>query len=208
MSRKTIRKTRGYAGIIYPDSAPENFKELLSDLKMQALLSPLHDKDVNPDGEPKKPHYHVILVFDGPQTEKRAKELLAEVGAIDYVEPLNSLTGMARYLCHLDNPEKHQYDQSEVMEFGGISYLEMIDRVGDNLQVLVNIYDFIEERDIYSYRQLIQEIKDKREWFRVATQNNTLAISTYLRSRQWEKDQAEKKLLSQVCRVTGEIKEG
>ena len=33
---------------------------------LQCAISPLHDKDMNPDNTPKKPHYHVILTYSGP----------------------------------------------------------------------------------------------------------------------------------------------
>ena len=39
-----IKKTRSYATVVYPDSAPENWVEILRDLKFNAIISPLHDK--------------------------------------------------------------------------------------------------------------------------------------------------------------------
>ena len=184
------KKTRGYALVIYPESLPKNFIERINDLHMQCLLSPLHDKDMDPNGQPKKPHYHLMLLFDGPQTEKRAKEVFQEVtGAeVPHVEQLNSIPGMARYLCHLDNPEKYQYPKFEVQEFGGARYLELIEKVADNMEILSRIFDIIEEEDIFSYRKLIQNLKSQPDLFRIATQSNTLAISTYLRARQWDRE--------------------
>lgn len=183
------KKTRGYALVIYPESLPKDYIERINNLHMQCLLSPLHDKDM--DGEkPKKPHYHLMILFDGPQTEKRAKEVFQEVtGAeVPHVEQLNSIPGMARYLCHLDNPEKYQYPKAEVQEFGGARYLELIEKVADNMEILSRIFDIIEEEDIFSYRKLIQNLKNQPDLFRIATQSNTLAISTYLRARQWDRE--------------------
>ena len=185
------KKTRGYALVIYPESLPKDYIERINNLHMQCLLSPLHDKDVDPEnGQPKKPHYHLMLLFDGPQTEKRAKEVFQEVtGAeVPHVEQLNSIPGMARYLCHLDNPEKYQYPKAEVQEFGGARYLELIEKVADNMEILSRIFDIIEEEDIFSYRKLIQNLKNQPDLFRIATQSNTLAISTYLRARQWDRE--------------------
>ena len=191
------KKTRGYALVIYPESLPTDYIERINNLHMQCLLSPLHDKDTNPNGEPKKPHYHLMLLFDGPQTEKRAKEVFQEVtGAeVPYVEQLNSIPGMARYLCHLDNPEKYQYPKAEVQEFGGARYLELIEKVADNIEILSRIFDIIEDEDIFSYRKLIQILKNQPDLFRIATQSNTLAISTYLRARQWDRENDYKDIL-------------
>lgn len=191
------KKTRGYALVIYLESLPKNFIERINDLHMQCLLSPLHDKDTDPNGQPKKPHYHLMLLFDGPQTEKRAKEVFQEVTGVEvpYVEQLNSIPGMARYLCHLDNPEKYQYPKAEVQEFGGARYLELIEKVADNMEILSHIFDIIEEEDIFSYRKLIQNLKSQPDLFRIATQSNTLAISTYLRARQWDRENDYKSTL-------------
>ena len=40
------KRTRNYAPIIYPDSAPENWLDILSDFHVQAFVSPLHDSDL------------------------------------------------------------------------------------------------------------------------------------------------------------------
>ena len=56
--KKKDERKRNYATLVYPDSAPENWQEILSELKVPVFISPLHDKDVNADGKPKKPHYH------------------------------------------------------------------------------------------------------------------------------------------------------
>ncbi|WP_368276451.1 Rep family protein [Coprococcus sp. RTP21204st1_G4_RTP21204_210225] len=48
----------------YPDSAPENWREIINSWLVDCLVSPLHDSDVNEDGTPKKPHWHGILFFD------------------------------------------------------------------------------------------------------------------------------------------------
>lgn len=59
------KRTRNWWFVLYPDSAPNNWKAILNDLHIQYYVSPLHDKDINPDGEMKKPHWHVIVTFEG-----------------------------------------------------------------------------------------------------------------------------------------------
>ena len=53
-------RSRGWACIVYPESAPENWTETLNEAHIETLISPLHDKDVTAEGSPKKPHYHVL----------------------------------------------------------------------------------------------------------------------------------------------------
>lgn len=62
-------KKRYWAFVLYPESAPENWKEILQQTGLSCCVSPLHDKDINPTGEPKKAHYHIILCYSGPTTD-------------------------------------------------------------------------------------------------------------------------------------------
>ncbi|MDU2191324.1 MAG: Rep family protein, partial [Klebsiella pneumoniae] len=43
---KRAGRTRNFTTIVYPESAPENWLEILQQLFVPALVSPLHDKDV------------------------------------------------------------------------------------------------------------------------------------------------------------------
>jgi len=49
-------KTRYWAFIVYPESAPKNWLSILEDLHMQALVSPLHDKDLDRHYDPIQGH--------------------------------------------------------------------------------------------------------------------------------------------------------
>ena len=72
--KRDIRR-RSYAGVIYPESMPDDWDEYLTSLHIKILLSPLHDKDLNPDHELKKSHYHILAMFDGGS---QANDLEAE----------------------------------------------------------------------------------------------------------------------------------
>ena len=62
------KRTRNWATIIYPRQAegeettcPENWSDILSELAVKAVVSPLHDKDLTEAGEKKKAHRHVVI---------------------------------------------------------------------------------------------------------------------------------------------------
>ena len=55
---------RTWAFVIYPDSLPSNWEEIILNTGLPMAISPLHDKDINPDGTEKKPHYHVIIYYE------------------------------------------------------------------------------------------------------------------------------------------------
>ena len=43
-------RTRNWTFVLYEDSAPDNWREILDDLHIEWIESPWHDKDVNADG--------------------------------------------------------------------------------------------------------------------------------------------------------------
>ena len=65
-------RTRTWVAVVYPDSAPDNWRELLDENHIEWAESPLHDRDVNPGtGEVKKAHWHIAL----KKSEKRTNPL-------------------------------------------------------------------------------------------------------------------------------------
>ena len=186
--KKQVAKTRGYACVIYTDSAPHNWREILVETHIPALISPYHDRDLNADGAPKKPHYHVMIIFDGPRTHEQAEKILTQIGAANgEVKSLNSITGYARYLCHLDNPDKVQYDQSEVIALAGAEYDAYINRSEDRQQALREIQEFIDKYAIYSFAALQRYARlNNKVWFRHLNDTCTYSVKEYLKTAYWE----------------------
>lgn len=59
-------RSRNWTFIGYPnESLPENYAEILDELHIAWVESPVHDKDTNPDGEIKKTHIHFVVSFEG-----------------------------------------------------------------------------------------------------------------------------------------------
>ena len=56
-------RTRTWTIVVYPDSAPENWRDLIDEQHIGWVESPLHEFDTNPTGELKKAHWHVLLCF-------------------------------------------------------------------------------------------------------------------------------------------------
>lgn len=183
-------RNRIFATVIYPESAPKNFKDIISDWHIEAFLSPLHDKDINANGEPKKPHYHLLVKFQGLKSDDQVKSMFAEVNGVG-LEKVKSYIGMARYLCHLDNPEKSQYNKSNVLCFGGLDYFETIERSADVLQIIKDMSLFVLENDIFTLSQLFRYAytEGKDDWIRILTMKSTLWFTALVKSNQYEKKQ-------------------
>lgn len=185
-------RTRNFATVVYPDSAPEGWQDILSEQFVPVFISPLHDKDTNPTGEPKKPHWHVIILFDSTKTTEQATEIFNRIGGVG-CEKVNSIRGYARYLCHLDNPEKFQYNQEDVRSLCGADYISTIGLVTDKYKAISEMIDYCMANNIYSYSDLLEYCRMERfDWFRVLCDNGTVVIKEYLKSRLWTNGQSQR----------------
>lgn len=182
-------RTRNYATVVYPESAPENWQDILAGHFVPAFISPLHENDINPTGEPKKPHFHVLIVFDTVKTLDQAKEIFATIGGVG-CEPIKSLRGYARYLCHLDNPEKAQYEPSEVKSLCGADYIGTIGLAIDKYVAIGEMQDFCEQYDVVSFYALAKYARSHRpDWHRILCDCGSVFMREYLQSRKWSNEQ-------------------
>ena len=86
---------------------------------------------------------------------------------------------------HLDNPDKAQYDTSDVVSFYA-DYLEVIGLPSDKYLVLQEIMDFIDQNDIHAYSTLVHYARHHEpRWFRVLCDSSTLLLTEYIKSRSW-----------------------
>ena len=178
-------RTRNFATIVYPESAPDEWIKILEDQKVQALISPLHENDVTPTGEPKKPHWHVILRFSSVKDEAQVKEVVATFGGVG-VERVKDLRQYARYLCHLDNPDKAQYPREAVTCIGGIDYYELIMSSADETAFLGDITDFVTENHVTNFARFMRWTKRaKPDWFRVVSQGCAYYVSQLIKAERY-----------------------
>ncbi len=114
------------------DIDPVLLVELLKkDIRVYKVTAILHDKDFDKEGLPRKPHLHIIVIYNKLCTKSVSINRLVNIinNSVlllekDYmfcnrqqvsVKAIHSPIGSYRYLLHKDNPEKHQYDFSEVL---------------------------------------------------------------------------------------------
>jgi hypothetical protein len=180
---ETIKK-RNWAFVLYPESAPEDWREQIKISGLMAAVSPLHDKDVNPTGEPKKAHYHILLVYSGPTTYNAVAKFTASLNAT-IPQALESVRGMYRYFSHKDNPEKYQYDESEIFTLNGFNIADLVELTKSEVNELkMKILKLIRDVDITEYSGLVDFLIDNEMMaeYDVAI-NNTFFFHTYVTSR-------------------------
>lgn len=175
---KKYTKARDWTFVVYPESAPENWREILDDTHMKWIESPLHDKDVEADGTPKKAHWHVLLTSDGPITDVAVKKIIEPLNS-PIPKKVGSARGLVRYMIHMDNPDKYQYDFNDIVAHGGAdidSYFELTKT--SKIKVMREIVEFIYNEQIDNYADFLMVCIEKSdEWFDVAINYNTLAIN-------------------------------
>lgn len=193
---------RAWSFVMYPESMPENWESVFIELGIPAAISPLHDKDKDPTGEDKKPHYHVIVYYENPTTFNNVKTNICDRLNATIPIKLESIRGMYRYHIHIDNPDKYQYDDRDRKLFNGFD-VELANKLTKNevLKMLIQIYRYCDERNISEYSDLVKELMDN-ELIQLldVISFNTLPVKTFLESKRYKKREHEKKvkeLLSQ-----------
>lgn len=178
-------RARNFATVVYPESAPENWQGILAENHIAAFISPLHDQDKNPTGEPKKPHYHVVVMYEGVKTKEQVKAVFDQIGGVG-VEDVQSIRGYARYLCHMDNPEKAQYSADDVRSIGGADYAGTIGLAIDKYKAIREMITFCNEYNVVSYSDLLEYCAENRfDWFRILCDCGTVVMKEYLKSKNW-----------------------
>lgn len=191
--KKKVIKGRDWTFIVYPDSAPENWREIINDTHIPWVESPCHDKDKNPDGSPKKPHWHVMISFEGPITRNKIKEIIEPLNSPE-PEKVGSAKGMIRYFAHLDNPEKHRYRIEDIVPHNGADIADYFKlTTSQNLACMKEIFKFIKQKEIDNYIDFLDFCitQGNDDWFDIAINHNTLAINKML-DAMWQKHRGNK----------------
>lgn len=191
MAKNVTNDSRGrtFATVVYPDSAPEHWQDILLEHHIPAFISPLHDKDTNPTGEAKKPHYHVMIMYEGKKSLTQAQEVFDTINGVGCIVVADK-RGMARYFTHMDNPEKHRYDTNDVVAMSGADYNYTIGVVVDKYRVIDEMLEFIENNCVVSYWNLLSYARRyNQEWYRALCDNCSYVIQEAIKSYKWTLEQ-------------------
>ena len=182
-NENTSKRYRNFATVVYPESAPEGWEDVLTMYHVPAFISPLHNNDFNPTGEKKKEHYHVLVMFDSVKTREQALEVFIDIGGVG-CEVVNSIRGYARYLCHLDNPEKAQYSVDDVKALSGGDFFGIVNLAIDKYKAIDEMCEFCVENCIVEYSDLCDYArKNKYDWWRMLCDCASMQMKNYLASK-------------------------
>ena len=114
-----------YLGILYPDCQEYDVQSVLNAIEVhfQEYAYITHDKDVDAKtGDLKKPHIHWVGRRKTEKGENSPCPMETVINNLDLpekykkdIEYCRSWKRSVRYLIHLDDPDKYQYDASEIV---------------------------------------------------------------------------------------------
>lgn len=202
---KENKRYLSWTFVVYPESAPDDWKDRINDLHVKYAVSPLHDRDTNGDGSPKKAHWHVVLAFDTVKSYSQIKEITDQINA-PIPQAVNSLVGTIRYLAHLDNPEKAQYNVEDIETGGNFPLAEILKKSPSERKAIVrDIYQYILDHDLTEYHEIVDyAFLHNDEWFEVLTNGYTLFFTSVLKSRRHDPKLQEERNIK-VNKDTGEV---
>lgn len=186
-------RTRNWTFVLYPESAPSNWRDVLDELHCQWIESPLHECDTNPDGECKKAHIHILMLFEGKKSYEQVKTI---------IEPLNctipqichDARGLVRYMAHLDNPEKFQYSTSDILGHGGADVLEYLKpNSAARYELVREMIDFIANQNITEFQDLMDYAAHERfdDWFPLLCDNSAFVVGQYIKSQRHRSERTQ-----------------
>lgn len=191
-------RSKYWATILYPESAVVGWLEFLQSLGIQAIVSPLHDMDLYDytdekkgfvKGDKKKPHYHIVFLFDSLKGSAQVKEITDKIKSVGQLKVL-SISGTIRYLTHKDCKDKHHYDEKDMVSIGGADidkYLKTeTEKEEDTNKQFFTISNLVAEFDLYEFSQLVDFLLANEDYdnFKLV-RNNSYFWAQYLKSKRY-----------------------
>lgn len=191
-AKRAGQRTRNWTAVVYPDDVPPDWEKLITGVKW--VRSPFHNADFNADGTPKKPHYHILLMWSAVKTADQVSEYLAGIfgtsdgGSIIGVATPQRVTdrgALVRYFAHIDHPDKTQYDTADIIGYNGADVLELLQHNKSEIAaMLADIEQFIDDNEITELCDLSAALRQFNiDWYLLVSTQHTYYFDAYVRSR-------------------------
>lgn len=159
-------KNRQWTAVLYNENMRSDWKEEIADVLQLPFAYCVHDKGLFlENGERRKVHTHIIIVFPSPTTYKHAVEVFSGLNqkgtrAFNTIEPVYSARHMYDYLIH-DTEDcrkkgKYQFDPSERITGNNydIGAYEQVSQQDKN-ECFDALTDMILSREITNYADFV-----------------------------------------------------
>ncbi|NME21935.1 Replication protein RepB [Limosilactobacillus reuteri] len=159
---KNIRNQRAskWTFLIYKESAPNNYLQILDEIHVPFMLSPWHDKDIDlKTGKVKKAHKHGVLYFERLKSYSQVVALLEPLNGPEYIEIVHSTVGMYDYFTHAETPSKEPYNVDDIQYGCGFDLSEFLASQNQTGQIN-EILTIIDNKDIREFNDLVRVIRE------------------------------------------------
>lgn len=189
---KDEKRQRNWTCVGYPESIAPDYLDYLKAEHIPCVISPLHDADTNGDGTEKKPHWHFCFHF---QTMKSYGQMKAICDRLKSTIPqtIHDMRSMVRYCLHLDNPEKAQYSENDLIILNGFNIEGYLGLSNAELnKQKMDLIDIIDEHGFIRYRDFITTVKNEYPQYFGTASSNTFFFREYINGNYQEKQEIER----------------
>ena len=187
------KRSNKWTFLLYKESVPDNYLDILEEMHIPFVLSPWHDKDVNKEtGEFKKAHKHGVLFFDSLKSYSQVSDVLtSKLNTPAHVEIVMSPKGMYDYFIHAENPEKTRYNIEDIESGCGFELDKfLIENNSDKF--LSTVIDIIEEHNFTEFNSLVRYARKEDIVLLNLIVNKTYFFAKYLDSRRHSNNKERK----------------
>ncbi len=191
-------KSRYFTGIIYVDEVRSDYEKVLRDSLLMFLLSPIHTPDPIEEYDEStggitfktlKRHRHVLYKHPNTVGLNGAKNAIPKgIIANEHLEMVTSPNNLARYFCHLDQPEKQQWVGQKPQDLLAVFNNYPLDLTRElthqeQLNLMRELVVYMRDNNLTEYADLLDALMDSRDWemFDFAA-HNAMVCRTYLAS--------------------------
>ena len=184
--KKKEQRSNKWAFLIYKESSPEDYLNVLEELHIPFILSPWHDQDVNRStGEIKKSHKHGALFFETLKSYSQVSELLQEkLNGPAHIEVVMSPKGMYDYFTHAENPDKTLYNIDDIESGCGFELDKFLAEQASD-EFLNEVIDLIENNDITEFEDLVYFARTNNYLLLILVIDKTYFFAKFLDSRRF-----------------------
>ncbi|MFZ2577073.1 MAG: replication protein, partial [Lactococcus hircilactis] len=189
------KRSNKWAFLIYKESAPDNYFNVLEELHVPFVLSPWHDEDIDKKtGQVKKSHKHGAFYFDSLKSYTQVSELVADkLHGPAHVEIIMSPKGMYDYFIHAENPEKTLYNIEDIESGCGFDLNKFLTE--NNPDLLKQIYEVMRDSQLNEFSDFTDFVAEKHPDLLSFVFDKSYFFKVYLDSKRYNIEKMKIKLV-------------
>lgn len=189
------KRSNKWAFLIYKESAPDNYFNVLEELHVPFVLSPWHDEDIDKKtGQVKKSHKHGAFYFDSLKSYTQVSELVADkLHGPAHVEIIMSPKGMYDYFIHAENPEKTLYNIEDIESGCGFDLNKFLTE--NNPYLLKQIYEVMRDSQLNEFSDFTDFVAEKHPDLLSFVFDKSYFFKVYLDSKRYNIEKMKIKLV-------------